>query len=292
MNTEIRNVWMQFQRDITEATNTLICTLQGINLVYRREEGLPVNSFPVPDYPPLKVFPQVSKNTPFSDRVAPGGPVEQFAFKAWVVEVYSIWESIYRGELQRVFKTATADAIRPETDVLGDLGYIRTDLIHRKGIGGECARCKVLQWFTRGEKIRMTIRHVLDFHNQMGWISDNPIHVNDDRVILWLPFREQWTPAETTPRLISVRPIIDEDLPSRYGASIVFEDGIFAKVPMVAQTAVKPLTDKQWMTISIDGSGNLSIPPGHTVASEILYPLCFGPVTRGPGTFSPAFKIG
>ena len=29
-------------------------------------------------------------NAPFRRRVAPGGPVEQFVLKAWVVETYSI----------------------------------------------------------------------------------------------------------------------------------------------------------------------------------------------------------
>ena len=292
MNTEIAAVWRRFQCDVTVATNTLIYTLYGISLVHRQAEGLPPNSFPGPDHPPLKVLPHVSKNTPFSDAVAPGGRVEQSAFKAWVVEVYSIWGTIYRGKLHTTFKTTIPSAIRPETDVLGDLGYIRTDLVHRKGVGSKCAKCKVLKWFTTGEQIRLTIQHVLDFLNQMGWLPNNPIRVNDERVILWLPFREQWTRAASAPSLISLRPIIDDELPTRYGVSIVFEDGIFARVAIDVRSDNTSLSDSQWMSVSIDAGGNLNIPPRGTITAETLYSHCFGPSTTGPGMFSLAFKFG
>ena len=63
---------MRYQLDLTLATNSLLYILYGINLVHRQANGSAVNSFPVPDYPPLKVIPQVvAMNSPFSERTAP-----------------------------------------------------------------------------------------------------------------------------------------------------------------------------------------------------------------------------
>lgn len=289
MSSELSGLMLRFRRDVAVATNSLIFTLYGVNLVHRRNGTQIPNSFPTPDYPPLRVIPFVSENAPFRRRVAPGGPVEQFVLKAWVVETYSIWEHDYRNKLGRHFRQLTPRGIRPEVDVLGDLGYIRGDLVHHKAVAKKCAaKCSVLKWFSRGEQMHLEIRHVLDFLNQMGWITERPIHVNDDRVLMWVPFREQWTPAATVPRLASVRPIIADQLPCRLGMSIVFEDAIFGQIPVVADN---PPSDEQWQNIDIDGNGHLRIPSGLVIPATQLYPLCFAPTTEGPGVYSPPFRF-
>ncbi|MCY3744913.1 MAG: hypothetical protein OXH05_01680 [Acidobacteria bacterium] len=285
---QLFRLMQRFERGVVEATSALIYTLYGVNLVHRRSEGMPPSSFPTPDYPPLRVVPYVTDNQPFSRRVAPGGPVEQFVLKAWVVEVYSIWEDDYRSKLVPLFQQLTSRAIRPESDVLGDLGYIRGDLVHHKAVAKKCARCKVLKWFSRGERMHLSMHHVLDFLNQMGWIRDG-CTVVDDRVVLWLPPREQRMASETVPRLASVRPMVDDELPCRFGMTVVFEDGVFANVPIEADGSLP--SDEQWNNIVIDASGDLRVPNGAVISAAALYGHCFGPTRKGPGPYSTPFRF-
>lgn len=289
MSTSLGALMLRLQCDVIAATSSLFYALYGVNLIHRQNGVQMPNVFPTPEYPPLRVFPYVSENAPFSRRVGPGGPVEQFVLKAWFVGVYSIWEDDYRNRLLNHFQQLTPHAIRPEADVLGDLGYIRGDLVHHRAVANKCAaKCTVLKWFSHGEKMHLEIRHVLDFLNQMGWITERPIHVHDDRVLMWLPFRDQWTPSQPVPRLASVRPIIDDELPYRYGMSIVFEDGIFARVQVQPADS---LNDEQWMGTAIDENGDIRVPNGALLSATELYAQCFGPTTEGPGTYSPPFRF-
>ena len=293
-NQKIIDLMMRFRIDVTLATNSLIYTLYGIHLVHREAEGLPVNTFPQPIYPSLMVFPQVAMNSPLSERTAPNGTLEQLAFKAWVTEVYDrLWEGTYRNRLRKVFRAIASRKIRMETDPMGDLRRIRNDLIHNKSIGKECARCKILRWFKRGEHMQLRLGHILDFLNQMGCLERNSYRVIGDRMILWCPPLEHLTPSEEAPRLVSVRPLIyeSEEFQYRYCASIVFEDGYFAQIVFDPHESMK-LTDNQWRNMGIDSNGDLCIPHNTTVSAMQLYARCFGSRIEGPGMYSPAFRIG
>ncbi|MYC60399.1 MAG: hypothetical protein F4X09_09460 [Gammaproteobacteria bacterium] len=287
------NQILRFRIDVVLATNSLIYTLWGINLVHRQSKGYPVNSFPIPDYPSLKVLPQVTMNTPFSERVAPNGPIEQLAFKAWVTEVYDhLWEGKYRNRLRKVFQDPKSGKARMETDPLGDLRLIRNDLIHNKSIAKDCAKGKILRWFNRDEQIQMKFGHILDFLNQMGWIDNNHSLVDGDRMVLWLPPVEEVTPSEKAPCLVSVRPLIYEldEFQYRYCASVVFADGYFAKAPFTLHES-EQMTDERWRNIQINSHGDVFIPPSTTICAQQLYSSCFGPTFAGPGLYSPAFKL-
>ena len=287
---DLANVMMRFRNDVTEATNALIYILYGINLVHLTAQGMPSNSFPVPDYPPLKVLPQVIGNTSLFDRTAPNGPIEQLAFKAWVTEVYdSLWERIYRTTLTQHFREITPRGIRLEAEVIGDLRLIRNDLVHT-GTAAQCSTCKVLRWFKAGDPMHMRLRHVLDFLNQMGWISDAPCLIGE-RAFMWLPSREMLSPTGV-PRVASVRAILygAEESEYRNGISVVFEDGVHALVRVVPPDG-KPITDGQWMNTTVDESGDILVPPTYTLRAKELYPACFGPTTKGPGVFSPPFRL-
>lgn len=291
---EFINLMMRFRLDVTLATNSLIYTLYGINLVHRKAEWLPVNAFPVPAYPPLKVFPQVAMNSPFSERTAPNGPIEQLAFKSWVTDVYdSIWEGTYRNKLRKAFRNTTSRKVPMETDPLGDLRLIRNDLIHNKSIGNECAKCKILKWFGREEQMQLRVGHVLDFLNQMGWIGSNRPIATGNRVIMWSPPPEEVTPSEQAPSIVSVRPLIyePEQFQYRYCASVVFGDGFFVKVPFELHDGTE-MTDKRWRSMRTDSNGDLSVPPEVIVSARQLYTRSFESIMEGPGTYSPAFRIG
>ena len=57
MSAESFNLMLRFRRDVAVATSSLIFTLYGVNLVHRRNGTQIPNSFPTPDYPPLRVIP-------------------------------------------------------------------------------------------------------------------------------------------------------------------------------------------------------------------------------------------
>ena len=108
------------------------------------------DSYASPTYPRLRAFPTLTGEPLFS-RTAPGGSMEQMLLKAWVIDIYSRWESMYRNQLKHENRHLRG-AIRPLQQVLGDLGHIRNDLFHN-GIAkrNESGRCEILRWFKVGE---------------------------------------------------------------------------------------------------------------------------------------------
>ena len=280
----------RFRIDVTETTNALIFTLYGINLVHRMEYGHPPNNFPVPDYPVLKAIPQVIGNVSLFDRTGPNGPLEQLAFKGWFTEVYdSLWERTYRNGFESLFQKITPNAIRPEADVMGDLRLIRHDLVHRV-TADQCSKCKILRWFRAGDLMQIKLSHILDFLNQMGWVDEAP-RLIENRGVMWCLTGNAGEPT-SVPRFASVRPLLYSADESEFPnvISVVFEDGIHGLVPMIIPDD-QPVTDQEWMSISVDKAGDLLIPPNHRLRAEELYPVCTGPKTKGPGVFSPAFRF-
>jgi hypothetical protein len=85
-------------------------------------------------------------------RLAPGetnqAPIlKQFAAQ-WVVNVYTEWEEHYRGALATALNCDKA-AIRSE--YFADLGRMRQDYVHNRGIAGNSIRNKLLRWYSKGE---------------------------------------------------------------------------------------------------------------------------------------------
>ena len=147
--------WQEFRHDTNVATQSLLYLLAGIHAIhesqlqvfarirddhggalggieeYARVHG---NMHFVPPWPNLLGFLWLN-GEPLHERAAPDGPMEQYVFKAWVVEVFDHWESRYRTKLERQFREQLPDAcglIRPEQEVLGDLRHIRNNGGHRK----------------------------------------------------------------------------------------------------------------------------------------------------------------
>ena len=165
-----------------------------------------------------------------------GGPIEQMLLKAWVIGIYSRWESKYRNQLKHENRDLPG-AIRPLQQVLGDLGHIRNDLLHN-GIAkrNDSGRCEILRWFKVGERMHLRLRHVFDFLNQMAWLTDSPAVIRDGpgKPSAWHIDRTGAL-EEPAPALVSVRPFVnpqESDTRYRYGASIAFENGVFVTIPM------------------------------------------------------------
>ena len=219
--------------------------------------------------------------------------MEQLIFKAWVTDVFDrLWESTYRNAFKENFREPNLKKARIETDVLGDLRKVRNDLIHNKGVSNESASCDVLHWFSSEEKMVLRIGHVFDFLNQMGWIPNGLQELPGKGVFLWLPFSQESELREETPALVSVRPLIFEpdEFQYRYCASVVFEDGICARICFYQPKGVQ-MTDEQWNTMRVRENQELYVPPNTRVSAEEIYTAGFQELIQGPGIYSPPFKI-
>jgi hypothetical protein len=83
---------------------------------------------------------------PFPEETYP--PImKQFAAQ-WVVNVYTEWDEHFREQLAAALGCAEEDV---RSDYFGDLGKMRHDYVHNRGICRNSARNKVLKWYRKGE---------------------------------------------------------------------------------------------------------------------------------------------
>ena len=314
---EWATLWRKFQHEVNVATNSLLYLLYGANQTHvamqqsvaemRNASGgvcgsvedyarIHVDTYITPSYPKLRTFPSLT-GEPLLERSAPGGMLEQMAFKGWIAEVYNqLWESRYRTKLERVGREMP-DVIRPRQEVLGDLRHIRNNLLHG-GVAkkGEAADCTILKWFKAGDKMQMRVRYVLDFLNQMGWLTDTPMVTDTTgpttKMSRWSTITavNERKPDEPIPALISVRPIADPEAENpifRFGASVAFEDGVFGKILMGTLWQEVEEKDRQWKYMEVDYTGCLSVPEVGMVEAAPLYEACLRePKLQGPGVWS------
>jgi hypothetical protein len=77
----------------------------------------------------------------------PPSIMKQFAAQA-VIDLYTNWEEYYRPELARVYGCSKYNF---QIDYFGDLGKMRHDYVHNRGICSNSARCRTLNWFSKGD---------------------------------------------------------------------------------------------------------------------------------------------
>ena len=190
----------------------------------------------------------------------------------------------------------------PDNRYSAILRHIRNNLLHN-GIArkGEAASCEILRWFTSGERMVMHLRHVFDFLNQMGWLSEDSVNFDAQRsgISLWRIDRTG-EPEDPTPVLISVRPLFypeQQDPQFRYGASIVFENGLFGLVPMGPQheetEAQAEDRARKWGKMTVNEGGDLHVPDlGSLSAADLYRHLLAGERRSGPGIWQPPWQFG
>ena len=322
---EWSRLWKAFRHDVNVATNSLLHMLEGIHAKHLAERQRLVHvrdasgdtaktledavriwgdaNFAL-TYPKLRAFPLLT-GEPLYSRTEPDGPMEKTLFRGWVSEVYDLWESHYRTQLQHEVHDLPG-AIRPRQQVLGDLRHIRNNLLHN-GVAkpGEAASCEILRWFKEGELMQVRLRHVFDFLNQMGWLSEGSIVVPEGQKMTsgWYISRTG-EPEEPTPALISVCPLFEPEEQNpryRHGASVVFENGVFGLTPLEPQVRdrthrwMRMTVDEQrdlWMKMTVDEQGDLHVPSFGTVAAVKLYRSYLkGERRTGPGRWQPPVQF-
>lgn len=222
------NVYKDFYYGVAKATFSLVQVLAGLERLLDSKTSR--NVLIRPSY--LDVFLNDHALESEPDQLCRGGDVEQFAYRAWMVEVIALAEK-FRAETRKLFREEDSDSILPETSVLGDLNKMRNDIVHNKRIASreKTGKCELLRWFDVGEAIVLDMRHVLDFLNHLGLYgyrivpSSNPLRfVSFD----WLE-KDELLNRSPTPRAISVRVVVirnNESEDTRTGIVLVYENGL------------------------------------------------------------------
>ena len=291
------SAWLEFAYETNLKTRFLFHAINGLAAHHHQLSSLGMDRSGVDIFPVtgLCCRPSMSMES-FVQHTARGGAIEQWLLKAWIVEIYQLWEDRYRKDFCDLagIRDTNPGVIRPQMDPLGDLRLIRNDLVHgAKPKADESARCTVLRWFKKGEKIGLGLHHVLDFINQMNWLGS--VSLPDGRHSMWdWNFLHGGQP-DPDPRIVSVRPQIFETAESKaqLRASVVFRDGVFGGIvfPMPA-ALVKTLTPA-WSKLQPTQRGDrllLSPPSGWIIAdAKDLYQELLAPDgqkipggTRGP----------
>ena len=310
---DIPSLWRSMSYEVYRATASLMYLLQGMETVRERELP-PYNRLSRVLQQDLACYPKLSyvdvppslSGAPFdpNDVLKREGEAEQLAFKGWVEQVYHhIWESRYRNELRRAFEGP--NAIRPESDPIGDLRLIRDDLIHNGGVANsdKTGKCSVLKWFKPGDRIVLGMRHVFDFLNQMGMMLSFPAVRTDGAVAVWMvsPDMEDALRNRSTPEIVSLRASTDkklEDDSTYHVVGVVFENGVFVNIPIHHPndgSSVQQRTEFFSQT-RIDEAGDVRFADGSIKDRWTLYKeavdalLRKGPKIDGIGIAGPWFK--
>ena len=280
--------WHSFIYQVNRATASLMYLLQGMESVRNRElpsyDELPSarrGSFSSFAKPPGVDVLLVLSGQSFDphDMLDPEGEAEQLAFKGWVEQVYNhIWEAQYRNQLKDAL--GGGNAIRPLGQPFGELGLIRNDLIHNKGIASadKTGRCTLLRWFKPGDRIVLGMHHVFDFLNQMAFMNLVGGFVAGGPYATWsiIEVSENVLRERAVPRLVSSRVALDRRLDDGsvyYVVTVVFENGVFAHWPFHEGPSER--TWPEWIEFvnetRIDEEGNLRLAGGRVFHWQTLY---------------------
>lgn len=96
------------------------------------------------------------------------GPTARFLGLQWIVYVYSVWEGRFRKAIARAANAKKDDDV--ECDVMGDLRWVRNDIVHNRAIAtkNEAAKCKVLWSFSEGDPITVDWQDIRRFLSGFG----------------------------------------------------------------------------------------------------------------------------
>jgi hypothetical protein len=305
--------WHEFLYEINRATASLMYLLQGMESV-RKTELAPYNGINPEHRQFAASFPKLSyvdvplcvsgPGFDLNDVLRREGDAEQLAYKGWVEQIYFLWESRFRNEMNEDLQGP--DTIRPEGDAIGDFRLIRNDLIHKNGVASVeySGRCEVLKWFKPGECIILGMHHVLDFLNQMGFMTKSPGFLSHGPNAGWtvFPGMEEDLASRSVPRLVSLRPSMDrvlDDGSSWHVVSVVFENGVFVDLPVCYGNDGSTVQQRidLFNKTSIDDNGNLRFANGLVKDRERLYEEAVkalsdkGPKLEGLGVPGPAFRF-
>ena len=224
-----------------------------------------------------------------SDITGRGGQAEQLAYRGWFAQVFGLWEDRYRDKFKAALEAVTGAGgiIPPESDVMGEMGYIRNDIVHHRSIATKAnmGRCRLFRWFEPGEPMVLGIGHVFAILHQLGLLNGNRLaqSARDEeghRFASWAaPNLDSLRSRRPAPRIVSVRTSVEAEANEQdlyLLISVAFENGFsrgFYEPLRVAPTEenyVKYVELGRQTAVSTEGI--LSVPAlGHSMSSEQVY---------------------
>lgn len=98
------------------------------------------------------------------DGIEEDGFFKQRLADSIIIYLFHLWEEKYREKLILPNGKSAAQ----NSDLMGDLRLIRNCIIHNKRIGNESIeRCKILHWFSKGDKIVITQDHIYELWKRL-----------------------------------------------------------------------------------------------------------------------------
>lgn len=183
-------------------------------------------------------------NVPYTldQEFGPTGRMAQLAYLGWVAAVDGAWEK-YRTN-PPYDRKGSGLKHGQEATLFGDLHKIRNDLLKNRGIAQvrNTGKCTEFLWFKPGDKMHMSLDHVLDFLHRLGGYMRNFLSGDGKVLVAWCVKDEGPSIGEPY-RVISNRVFIEalpEDRGSGFGLFIgmVFADGL-AWTVLVWQAATR-----------------------------------------------------
>ena len=227
--------------DVTRATLHLFAVLRGLELVRQEQSSFYAELAPEsqagtrgplkPSY--MDGYPLVFDPHHPLDDLEIGGAVEQSAYRAWIIGIFSRWETEFRPQLK---KAMGPHGIPAEFNVMNDIRHIRNDLVHAHGraTAEHCGKCEVLRWFEPGQPMIFQMKHILDAVHQMGWFGFIAGLTSDgSRGASWgSASPDELRRRQPAPKIISFCPHILHHPDTNeiwVGASVIYDNGFHAR---------------------------------------------------------------
>jgi hypothetical protein len=165
------------QKDLNDLAAAAAFALSGLRLELDRLKEIPT----IPENPDPRIYlgigdPNIPGALPYAswrlseaaDQLQPDGPVATSLGHQWIVFLYSVWEHVYRPRLAVVHNRNAEEERYP---VLGDLRYLRNDVVHHRGVATRenTGRCQILLWFQPGEAINLKLENIDQFMRIFPW---------------------------------------------------------------------------------------------------------------------------
>ncbi|MFV8320308.1 hypothetical protein [Mycobacterium sp. 23] len=112
----------------------------------------------------------------------PPAVMKQFAAQA-IVDFYTDWEEYFRPLFAQVHQCSKYDF---RIDYFGDLGKMRHDYVHNRGVCSNSAHCERLQWFAKGDLMVPSsenyLQLLMDFPDDALGSPPQPVQTGRDQV--------------------------------------------------------------------------------------------------------------
>ena len=281
-NNEPSVIRHQYRHEVMRATYHLFLLLQERKSGFVKPTYPHQPEFQFPLLPDIDIYPVLDEYEPEPPQQH-NQYANQLAFKGWIAHIYGIWDSHFRPALRDAF--SGDDIILPEEDVMGDLGYIRNDLLHHAGKASvnNVGRCKMLTWFQPGDPMILELRHVYDFMNQADILAPHPSRPdhNTPNAYSWSFCRTipEASSPQDVPKVVSIKTSADndsEDGSPRFMMRVVFENGVFSQGPLPFHNPnISPAKNQKLFDMTtIDQNGEILFKDGRRLPMVQLYNAC------------------